>query len=452
MRVFIFREASPMPSTFFAASSSSSSQPATSSVTQFMIDYVSVTGALESLQDYVRRETNYDLAFCTAWQFLFDDKHRKNYNESSNQPLFLVKLLDDLQAKAMGHLPHHHEIDLGYGQTGIQPIQGRVSFAYNYYGLVKDWSADEAGIQELVSDILTGKKGDFNELVIHSDTPGKGPHVLKNDGLYIETHSSLKKLPLSTREIMDFILKEFRKGPSKSGSDRMNLYVIHGGKRTERELMILSQYCEEIKSAETPDQKIHVIGNTMRNLMQLHLYYDGNGRSMVMLANWLLYTNGLPLFYPDNMCIFDANSLKKIHQLITDGQTRFRHLFHDEPRLTASLTAWRETVMALNELINAQPLIKKELDVLKISFKNRDFNLLLRQSAANPRIIDLLRFLLRQKDALNIDVFAKGKSGKDVFDVANERNNQDAILALEPYQSGRHDHASEERVSSGMSS
>ncbi len=67
---------------------------------------------------------------------------------------------------------------------------------------------------------------------------------------------------------------------------------------------------------------------------------------------------------------------------------------------------------------------------LKQSIAKRDYNLLLRQSATDPKYLKLLEFLLDNKSSLKIDISARGKNSGTAQDIAEKCKNQQAVLLL----------------------
>lgn len=400
----------------------------------FLMDFCGHDGKQDILQNYIKREPNYDLAFCSTWQLAFgDSSNQKHFEMAPDKEYFLVDFLNAIQDKSLSHLPAMREVAVGE-RIGYQRIHGRAEH-FNYYGLVKDRTTDEAGVKELIEGILSGQKQGFNELRIVLEEMDC-QLVLKEDGLYVlDDNVDLKKLDLTSQEVIDAVLKEYHKGACSNQQDRLCVIIRKSlEERMARERGIFSNFLADMKKAETDETKIKTIALVIRDLMQLHLYWDGNGRSLFLFANWLLHTHHLPLFYPTNMCVFDANSIDKMYKEIIEGQQRFTDSFGTKDELTEGLNTYRTLILDLEKLIYTQALPTKELSILNTSFAKRELNLLFRQLTTNTNTIGILKFLLDNADALHVNIFEKGKaSGKDALDVAKEHHNEAAIELLSTY-------------------
>lgn len=397
----------------------------------FALDFRASTGKQDSLQNYVKRETDYDIAFCSAWQFAFNDAlGKRKFDNIENKTGFLIGLLENIHDQSLQHLPKVREVIVG-NQKGYQRIHGRAT-EWNYYGLVKDWTANQAGLQEFIEAILDGKKKGFNELNIRLEETDQRL-ILKENGLYVLLEGDrLQKLDLSRENIIKKILDEFNKGPCKDGSDRIIVYILkHHQQRLHREHEILTAFLEKMEHAETNEAKTKTIALMIRDLMQMHLYWDGNGRALFIFANWLMDLYDLSPFYPTNMCIFDANSIDKMYSEIIQGQQRFVAAFGSKEELTSGLKAYSRCISELKNLITNGQYSPADLKTLNATFASRDLNLLFRQMATNSNKLPILEYMLVNQDQLNIDIHEKGKtSGKDAFDIAKEKNNEPAIDLL----------------------
>jgi Fic/DOC family len=400
--------------------------------TYFIIDFQTLKGNQDTLQNYIKREPNYDLAFCSAWQFVFGSlAHKEKFEAGQDKVNFLIKFLDSIHDNSLQHMPNRRKIyrdnrRIGYG---YQAIQGRAEF--NYYGIYKDWTSDQKGIEELIQEILDGKKYGFNELNIKLEETEQRL-ILTENGLHLLEGEVLKKLELSRNKIIKTIIDEYNKGPCSDGSDRLILMVVKNSKeRSIRQQLIFSEFLEKIQLSRTNEDKINTIASFMRDLMQLHLYWDGNGRSLFIFANWLLWVNDLPLFYPTNMCVFDANSHEKMYSEVNEGQKRFSELFGNKENLTGALNNYQTLITKLKQLINDPGISREDRETLNNTFLSRELNLLFRQSATSPNKINILKFLLENASILNVDIYEKGKtSGKDALEVAKSNCNGLAVEEL----------------------
>jgi hypothetical protein len=62
---------------------------------------------------------------------------------------------------------------------------------------------------------------------------------------------------------------------------------------------------------------------------------------------------------------------------------------------------------------------------------SKDYNLMLRKAASNPKLLVLLKFLLENMTPLEIDPSSKGQNSGTALDVAKKYRNQEAIRLLE---------------------
>jgi hypothetical protein len=119
---------------------------------------------------------------------------------------------------------------------------------------------------------------------------------------------------------------------------------------------------------------------------------------------------------------------------VIQGQKRFATMFSDESSLTTALKKYHDLMLELHNLISDSTLSEKDFITLNTNFKNRDLNLLFRQSATNSNKIEILKFLLNNASILNVNIYEKGKkSQKDAHDVAVEFSNNLAIAELSPH-------------------
>lgn len=396
--------------------------------TQFMLDLENQNEQPRTLQSFVERESDYDLGFYLGWKVFVD--HKDILLEDSSH---LLNLLDKIQKCALSHLPEIRTL-----RTGFQFIHGRAGIqgCFNYFGLSKGYCSDEQGIKDLIRKIwVDGENFQFN-------TKAKNDvdyYILTNNQLSLMKQGNAKEMTVvlknevdkiqeTTQKIFDILIPLYRLGLCKNGVDRITvLNPMSADIREKKALKFFDHYLEEIKKAGSDKEIRRIISETMRNLLQLHLYWDGNSRSLYILANLLLHINGLSLSYPKNMCLFDANSVETMISELEIGQKRFKQMFGDETTLTTGLHAY------INSLKNLQKEIKRvNIEALNKSFNERNFSLLLRQSASNSKkeYIDLLKYLLDNAANLGIDIHAKGQTSGTALDVATKRKNEEAITLL----------------------
>lgn len=390
----------------------------------FMLDLEYVTGEKQTLQDYVKREPNYDLAFCKAWK-----QFKRNTDQQICDATELLSILDQIHDCALSHLPQFITV-----QGGDQHIHGKASL--NWFGFSKGVNSNAEGVREIIKKIWVEK--DDAVLKVHSDDKFSYWLIKRNQITFTYPNEQTVEIDIKINEFSQEILEKiytpvielFDRGTCNNGSDRIMFFVnLSVEERLAKATKILREYCKQIKEAFSEDKKIEVIAITIRDLSRLHIYYDGNARSLYILANILLKQNGLQLFYPTNMCIFDGCSIKKLKEEFTVGQKRFTEMFGDDKQLTKGLEEHEELVEKLNE-ITADYI--SEFKVIKTSLDERNFNLLLRQSAFNNKLISLLKFLLDHSSPLKIDPASKGKKG-NALEIATKSKNAEAIEQLQKH-------------------
>lgn len=392
-----------------------------------MLDMKAPLGNQNSLQDYIEREPGYDLAFCAAWKEVDSVK-----DEKVETPNKLLYLLDQIQRCALQHLPRVRQVDKGY-----QIIHGRAEM--NYFGLTDNVNCNLEGIKEVIRKIWIDQNP-FTLITIDEMNP-KRRLILTKDCFFAsysdeQKNKTIENYRASTAEatcntITKQLAGHFQKGICQNGLDRMILFInIPLKEREKMALSILDSYFVEKTHAVSPEAKIKTIFKAISALSQLHLYYDGNGRSLYMLANLLLYQEGLPLFYPENMCIFEASDINTITKKILEGQDRFKILFGTAKTISKGLTEYAEAVIKTKKIIADNYPTNSYLNR---SFTSRNFNLLLRQCAIDKKYFPLLKFLVNNSTILSIDLSSRGKKSGSAIDIAKSNNNSDAIQLLNRY-------------------
>ncbi|CCB86349.1 unknown protein [Parachlamydia acanthamoebae UV-7] len=388
--------------------------------TQFMLDYKhAVTNERVSLGEFMKNEKNYDIAFCRAWEEI-EPFHISN----QTTPNDLLMTLDKIQKCSISHLDNQK--------------QGRAE--RNFFGISKGYPTDEEGIKDLIIKIWVDKEP-FILQVLAEDNLEEAYILTKDDLKYYNNAGQTINIKPSSNDrtktvslMFQKIIPCYRKGDCLG---RERLILKNHSAPNEREtaaLKIFEKFLNMMKiECLSTNEKIETIATTMRDLLQQHIYYDGNARSLYILSNFLLQQYGLEMFYPENMCLFDANSKGKMVSEICIGQNRFANIFGDEKALTENLKKYKQTVLDLQELINTQTLKSQSINTLQSAFDERNFNLLLRLSATISGNTTLLKFLLENAKVLNIDITASGKKSGTALDIAVKGSNQEAITLLQIY-------------------
>lgn len=400
--------------------------------TQFMLDFIAceVKKETNSFQDYMKREDNYDLSFCEAWI----DHVNADVMDDVNDAEKLFEFFMRIQKTAMKHIEQIGTTSHGQRyQSGI--------FMGNTYCVSNSLVSDAEGIKELISQIWFDNKE--THLTVYSEKNLKGFHdiyFLTKDGFYrrdpqknINTQIFSNDHSMKAFEvILNTIQKFYNVGFLEGGVSPLRIQSTYSSKEKKKEkaVELMSIYLKSIKESQTNEEKILKICTLCRELEQLHLFHDGNGRSVFILANVLLGWNGLNPFYPKNICIFDANSLKTLFREIIEGQERFASMFGSKEKFTNDLSIYKNRVENLKLLVNER--FSKFHLIIK-SVNERNFNFLLRQSAFNKSTTELLEFLLQNLSFFNIDIHSKGEKSGTAMDVAVKNKNEEAIHLLKKY-------------------
>lgn len=386
--------------------------------TQFMLDYKhSVTNDPVCLGDFMKKENNYDVAFCEAWEIL-----AKTQDDVLQTATGLLNLLDKIQQCSVNHLN--------------VKMQGRSTS--NAFGITKGYLSDEEGVKDLITKIWVGNEP-FTLQVLVADSFSEA-YFLKNGSFKYQNslgRGTLIKATFNDREktlplIFKAVLPCYRKGPCL-GKERLTL-INHSAPehRQAAALKIFSVFLTKIKEVGlSDDDKREAIATTMRDLLQQHIYKDGNGRSLYILSNFLLQKNDLGMFYPENLCVFDANSKARMISEMRIGQIRFTQMFENEKTLTEKLKKYKVSVLELQKMIPSQQIKADNLQKLQSAFEERNFNLLLRLSATIKNDTNLLSYLLEHAEELNVDINAAGKTSGTALEVAKKHENLPAITLLQ---------------------
>ncbi len=390
---------------------------------KFMIDFIPMTVGQDNVESWEKNEPGYCEAFYNALKKALVFK-KTNLQNSKN----FLSLLDNIQLAAVAHLT-----------TDKINFQGRQN-ARTFFGLSNNDNSNINGIKDIIEKICKYKS--TLQLITKIDNESDDRYVLKNDGLFTYKTGALTSIiegehlneEQNITSICKTLITLYNKGICNNGTDRMVLISKDDNVTKESKAKdIFNSYINSIKGASTDEEKIKIITTTIRDLLQLHLYGDGNGRSLYILANILLLQNNLKMFYPKNMCMFDANSVEKMFEEIISGQERFETMFGNDTQLAIGLENYESTIVNLQNLIKEKFNELNEYSSLLKSTKERNFNLLFRQSAADVKTIELFEFLLNNAKAINIDIFSKGKTSGDALGIANRFKNTEAASILSNY-------------------
>lgn len=384
---------------------------------QFMVDFQCAAGGQENIQDYVKREPGYDVAFCNAWEEM--DAVKDNLLTDSQG---FLALLDKIHKYAISHLPGDKQ---GRSNSGI------------FFALIKNQNSNEQGIKDIIKKIWINREP-FH--LIASNAFSGEIWRLSNDAIYdisekhdiaIIENKNLNNNEVVFDEICGDLIKFYNQDLLLANAPPLIIYQeTNINQREQRAIQIIDQYFCEIKTKTSTVEKITTVCAVIRDLSQLHLYIDGNGRSLYMMANLLLYQNGLESCYPRNMCIFEGNSLEKQLQEVEEGQQRFTSMFESLPTLTKALKDYRNTVKKLEGIVKTS---FSKIPSLNQSVKERNFNLMLRQAAAEPQGSQLLELLLENKDILAVNIFSQGSTSGNALHIASKYGNTVAIELLKKH-------------------
>ena len=87
---------------------------------------------------------------------------------------------------------------------------------------------------------------------------------------------------------------------------------------------LFSQYIEVIAKARSDDDKLSAIVTFCQSLDQVHLFKDGNIRTVGMFTlNKLLYDNNLPFCSLNDVNVFDCLSIQELINAVKEGQAYF---------------------------------------------------------------------------------------------------------------------------------
>jgi hypothetical protein len=390
---------------------------------QFMINQIPVAfDASQDMSDFVEKEPEYDLAFCKSWEFA-SLLPAEAFSTGKN----FLESLDKIQDLALSHLPEKLYLDDEKQQFIF--LRGRASFI-NGYGLAKNTCSDDNGILDIIDKIIYEKRN----LRLHCilDMP-ESRYVLSGDG-FKSIKFGFERLAIGRRDerwiyrIKMKFLKWYNKGFLSDGSDR--IFIEKRASKEEREkeaLAYIHQFLRKMNRALLPIEKIRNIAILIRDLMQIHLYFDGNGRALYILSNILLNHYNLPLFYPKNMCLFDGNSVEKMVEEILIGQQTFKAHFKDKAELTKNLKNYAQVISELGREISEK---YSEYPSLAMAFKQRNLNLVFRKLAATKKALPLLKYMTRNITVLGIDPTVRGLSSGTALDVAIKFSNTKAIPIL----------------------
>ncbi len=390
---------------------------------KFMIDRVPIDArSSQNLKDFVKSERDYDIAFCLAWQFAAIPPEGAFLNSKN-----FLGFLDRIQECALSHLPEREFYNPE--RTMFRFLKGRAC-AYNYFGLSKNVCSDPEGISDIIRKICVLKKN----FALHCLLDAKEErYILFRDKFCIDRGGFTTQLYSSMdgdkiAEIRRMYLELYEKGDAYGGASRMVIEHYSSPEERQIEAMnIINHYFEKRAEGVSDRDKIKNIAILMRDLMQLHLYFDGNGRCIYILANALLHHDGLSLFYPKNICIFDGNSVGKIMEEIIAGQEVFAAMFGSRGELTRGLELYSDRIEVLMKMIKEE--FSKFPPLLR-ALEERDLNLLFRKASQTGETLSLLEFLVENSAILGIDTRARGVTSGTALDVARKFENTAAFPLL----------------------
>lgn len=390
--------------------------------TYFMIDHtrsfsIKKTFLMGTFQDFVEREPGYDTAFHQAFKYSL-----VNRNINYDTPEKLFELFTSIHRFAVTHLKKDAQESCGY------------SFKSQNFVILKGPACNSYGLKALIEKIWKHKASfelrlrlGSDRMIILNSTNCYEVERYKVEDTIQEAIKPVYEHPeeVSLEEISEEWLKVFEK--------KKPFFLTNGTKREKREILVLESAKKYLltlasKGLLGEEAVMQAIAVFMQDLMQLHYFNDGNARTCYLLANLLMLQNGLAPFYPDNMCLFDANSISKMVRQMSKGVHTFAEKFGSIEQLESSLDEYYQTVENLKILLgelapsNGANLIERGR-----------FEHLLRKMAAknDSKSLEILTFLISNAPILNIDLFAKGdRSGKTALEIAKYFSNEKAVALL----------------------
>jgi hypothetical protein len=169
----------------------------------------------------------------------------------------------------------------------------------------------------------------------------KDPHFGEGFGVDHETwspegHAELKRKYQHRRDNDEFVGNLLAQNPDKMlprtpdgqqlvGKPKVLLRPLGPGEARVLAQGVIDRYHTEITSAHTEDARLTAIARVCQDLDQMHLFADGNIRTVVFLVlNKLLLEQGYSPVIMDEPNVFDAKSVDQLKALIKAGQRRFR--------------------------------------------------------------------------------------------------------------------------------
>lgn len=356
--------------------------PAHRHPTLFLHDFRDHHNAPVRLTKFMLNEIDYDVSMVAAFGVMLKTAKVMHI---AHEKRFL-SLMDTIQSVATDHI-----------ESSDRFLPGRVN-GPNSFHLTSIHTSNSEGIKDLIRTIWI-KKEDFILYVKPQDdisyqlTP-------RSFTLSLAPFKTFKTLIASTGDptidkthlaMLDRYFVGLYENSMESQRGNFKLYSCNSPKNREvRSLHLIRDYFETLDKKTTDVEKIECISLLMRDLLQQHLYYDGNGRTIYLLANFLMIQNNLAPFYPVNMCIFDANSLDRMVGEVIEGQKRFVEFFGDFNTLSEKLKAYDQKLDELCSLLREQSLYE-----LFEAYDRRDFTEIFKVSASDERYFDLFKFMLR---------------------------------------------------------
>ena len=121
---------------------------------------------------------------------------------------------------------------------------------------------------------------------------------------------------------------------------------------------LFEQFEDKLKMAQTQEDIELAIIFYVTQLERMHLFVDGNLRSVMVLWTGIRLTNNLDLTIMDNPNDLDAYSDKEILQIVKNGTVNFKSLLKEN---AVGYQAWNDKLMIQSEIYK-QPALETETD------------------------------------------------------------------------------------------
>jgi len=389
---------------------------------QFTVDSKTSTGAPTSLQKFVEEEPDYDVAFTEAFLFGWDTTNVEDAQELDTVD-GMLSLLDRIQAISLSHMEEKTVIEKVVGDSITCVTKpGRTESEGNGCCFQAGLNCNEEGVKELIQDICLNKEPFV--LTVKNPTTKITKKIDTQRIAFYNNGSLCCFLPLNEQNI-DVISQNIQGHAFiLSNTTKPEIREFHAKNK-------ITQYFTNISKAKGDLTKIDVIVRLIQDLTRLHLFYDANGRNLYILANLLMHKNKLTPFYPENMCMFEANSRKTMTDLVVKGQTLFSSRFGDIDALVTGLRHYDRVIKEIKT--NLLPPAPDYPGVQK-GFKTRDFELLYRNTAHHLPLFELFKYLLDNAEHLHLNIEAEGKTCGNAEKIAKKVKNEKALQAIREHR------------------